>query len=117
MAKYDPLGDYLAEQRGCACALKHVNIEEILGARLPPSARGHCAWWDNEADGAYGSAAVGSVRGGWWTTAARRTRASCDSSAGSEYRKRPRQRAGCGLATNPAMPRRGRRPLPAGSVR
>ena len=53
MAIYDPLGDFLAKQRGCACALTHVNIEEILGARLPPSARGHRAWWGNEADGAH----------------------------------------------------------------
>ena len=30
-----------------------ANIEEILGARLPPSARTHRAWWGNEADGTH----------------------------------------------------------------
>ena len=53
MAKYDPLGDFLANQRGTACTLTHANIEEILGARLSPSAKGHRAWWGNEADGAH----------------------------------------------------------------
>ena len=51
MAKYDPLGDFLAKQRGGNCTLTHGNIEEILGARLPPSATRHRAWWGNEADG------------------------------------------------------------------
>lgn len=51
MAKYDPLGDFLGKQRGGACTLTHANIEEILGAPLPPGAKRHRAWWGNEADG------------------------------------------------------------------
>ena len=53
MAKYDALGNFLGKQRGCACTLTHAKIEEILGARLPPSARAHRAWWGNEADGTH----------------------------------------------------------------
>jgi len=53
VAKYDALGDFLAKQRGGACTLTHANIEEILGTRLPPSARTHRAWWGNEADGVH----------------------------------------------------------------
>ena len=30
--------------------LTHANIEEILGAPLPPSAKRRRAWWGNEAD-------------------------------------------------------------------
>lgn len=51
MAKYDPLGDFLAKRRGGNCTLTHGNIQEILGAPLPPSATKHRAWWGNEADG------------------------------------------------------------------
>lgn len=53
MAKYDPLGDFLAKRRGRACTLTHASIEEILGAALPPSAKRRRAWWGNEADGAH----------------------------------------------------------------
>ena len=54
MAKYDDaLGEFLGKRRGRACTLTHANIEEILGARLPPSARAHPAWWGNEADGVH----------------------------------------------------------------
>ena len=51
MAKYDALADFLARQRGGTCTLTHRNIEEIVGAPLPPSAKRHRAWWGNEADG------------------------------------------------------------------
>ena len=53
MAKYDSLGDFLAKRQGRACTLTHGNIEEILGAALPPSAKRRRAWWGNEADGAH----------------------------------------------------------------
>lgn len=51
MAKYDPLGDFLGKRRGCACTLTHANIEEILGAPLPPGANRDRAWWGNQSDG------------------------------------------------------------------
>lgn len=53
MAKYDPLAEFLARHHGRACTLTHANIEEVIGARLPPSAKRHRAWWGNEADGAH----------------------------------------------------------------
>ena len=53
MAKYDPLGDYLAKQRGGACTLTHAQIEEILGAELPPIARRRRQWWGNEVAGTH----------------------------------------------------------------
>ena len=51
MAEYDPLADFLTRQRGGSCTLTHAGIEEILGSRLPPSAKRHRAWWGNNADG------------------------------------------------------------------
>ena len=50
MAKYDPLGAFLAARPGGSCTLTHAAIEEILGASLPASAGNHRAWWANEAD-------------------------------------------------------------------
>ena len=39
MAKDGALQDYLAKQGGGACTLTDANVEEILGARLPSSAK------------------------------------------------------------------------------
>lgn len=89
MAKYDHLRDFLAKQRGGTCTLTHANIEEILGARLPPSARGQRAWWGNEADGAQVQCHGWLDSGGGSTTAARRTGALCGSSARRPRRPRP----------------------------
>ena len=50
MAKYDPLGAFLADRPGGSCTLTHAAIEEILGTSLPASAGNHRAWWANEAD-------------------------------------------------------------------
>lgn len=48
MAKYDPLGDYLSERRSDTCVLTFFQVEEIIGAALPPSARKDGPWWGND---------------------------------------------------------------------
>jgi len=48
--KYDPLRRYL-EGVETVAELDFVEIERILGAPLPPSARKHAAWWSNSAEG------------------------------------------------------------------
>lgn len=46
MAKYDPLRDYLMDQRGHEFELTFRDIERILGASLPASAQ-KPQWWAN----------------------------------------------------------------------
>ena len=48
MAKYDPLERYLSAQPDVGCTLTFSQIEEIIGAPLPPSARRHKSWWGND---------------------------------------------------------------------
>ncbi|MDC9825606.1 hypothetical protein PRN20_17875 [Devosia sp. ZB163] len=43
--KYEPLRSHLQRQQGSAVTLSFVEIEAILEAPLPPSARKHQAWW------------------------------------------------------------------------
>lgn len=49
MGKYDPLREHL--ERLSHLRLTFAEIERILGATLPPSARKYSAWWANERDG------------------------------------------------------------------
>ena len=49
MAKYDPLGAHLRRQRGASLVMSFAEIERVLGAMLPNSAR-RPEWWANEAD-------------------------------------------------------------------
>jgi hypothetical protein len=49
--KYEPLSKYLAGNGAESVALTFGQIETILGASLPPSARRHDAWWSNNTDG------------------------------------------------------------------
>ena len=48
MAKYDPLQRYLSSQPEGGCSLTFSQIEKIIGAPLPPSARRHKSWWGND---------------------------------------------------------------------
>ena len=48
MAKYDPLKRYLSALPENGCMLTFSQIEEIIGAPLPPSARQHKSWWGND---------------------------------------------------------------------
>lgn len=53
MSKYAPLYRYLAAQpaTNTAITLRFDQVEQILGARLPPSAHIYHPWWANEAGG------------------------------------------------------------------
>ena len=51
--KHDPPGRVPGEAARRDCTLTHAKIEEVIGARLPPSAKRHRVWWGNEADGAH----------------------------------------------------------------
>ena len=48
MAKYDPLEHYLSAHAESGCMLTFAEIEGIIGAPLPPSARTHRRWWGND---------------------------------------------------------------------
>lgn len=45
-SRYDPLGEFLKNQRAASVTLTFTEVEELVGA-LPPSARRHGAWWSN----------------------------------------------------------------------
>jgi hypothetical protein len=48
MGKYDALGGYLRRQRADRLELTFAEVERMLGAMLPNSAR-RPEWWSNEA--------------------------------------------------------------------
>ena len=47
MGKYEPLGQFLREQRTQDVPLTFSEIEKITGAKLPPKAQHQRAWWSN----------------------------------------------------------------------
>ena len=47
MSKYEPLQDYLGEKAESEIPMTFEAIEEVIGAKLPPSAFDHRAWWSN----------------------------------------------------------------------
>lgn len=47
MAKYEPLHDFLKKQNREVVRLTFSDIEKLIGAPLPPSARKHRPWWSN----------------------------------------------------------------------
>jgi len=47
MSKYQPLASYVLTCGLSEIRLRFSDIERILGAPLPPSARKHNAWWSN----------------------------------------------------------------------
>lgn len=55
MTKYSPLAKYLSEIPSSMneILLHFSKIEEIIGDKLPPSARKHTAWWSNEVNGVH----------------------------------------------------------------
>jgi hypothetical protein len=50
MGKYEPLGHFLRKQRTAEVPLTFREIEKIIGAKLPPKAQHHRAWWSNNPD-------------------------------------------------------------------
>ena len=48
MAKYQPLNEYLRACSAAMLTLSFAEIERIIGAELPPSARKYRAWWAND---------------------------------------------------------------------
>src|SRR6185295_3680278 len=47
MGKYQNLGAFLQKQRAREVPLTFREIEKITGAKLPPRAQHHRAWWSN----------------------------------------------------------------------
>jgi hypothetical protein len=50
-SKYQPLLAHLEAQRGSHVSISFAEIERVLGAELPPSARLRRAWWSNNPTG------------------------------------------------------------------
>lgn len=53
MAKYDPLLEYLEGATRSPITLSFREVERLLNATLPVSARKHAAWWSNEPVGSH----------------------------------------------------------------
>lgn len=51
MSKYDSLAKHLARSNAPELVMTFAQLEEILGAPLPASARTHRPWWANSAHG------------------------------------------------------------------
>lgn len=51
-SKYYPLQEYLRQSGADEIAMTFAEVEEILGASLPPTARVQRAWWSNRSSGA-----------------------------------------------------------------
>ena len=49
MSKYDPLHGFLNMQTALELPMTFREVEQIIGAKLPPSAYRHRPWWANEA--------------------------------------------------------------------
>lgn len=47
MGKYEPLTEYLRRQSKDYVEMSFKEIEKIIGAKLPQSAKDHRAWWSN----------------------------------------------------------------------
>jgi hypothetical protein len=47
VGKYEPLQTHLAGRGADFVSMSFAEIESIIGAPLPPSARKHRAWWSN----------------------------------------------------------------------
>ena len=62
MSKYALLERYLSEQRQGSCSLTFSQIEGLIGAPLPASARRHQSWWGNDRTHAQ---AQSWMRAGW----------------------------------------------------
>lgn len=48
--KYDPLTEFLRRQASAVVRMSFDEIERVIGAKLPPSATHHRAWWSNNAE-------------------------------------------------------------------
>jgi hypothetical protein len=48
MPKYEPLSVHLAGRGLAREIMTFAEIERVIGASLPRSARDHAAWWGNE---------------------------------------------------------------------
>jgi len=49
VSKYEPLTEFLLRQSGAVVRMSFDEIERVIGAKLPPSAMLHRAWWSNNA--------------------------------------------------------------------
>ena len=47
--KYEPLTEFLRRQSDAVVRMSFDEIERVIGAKLPPSATHHRAWWSNNA--------------------------------------------------------------------
>jgi hypothetical protein len=47
MGKYEPLSEFLRKQSSNQVRVSFAQIERIIGAKLPPKAQQHRAWWSN----------------------------------------------------------------------
>lgn len=64
--KYDPLSRHIAKLAGDEWRARFSDIENVLGFKLPASARRYPAWWENDSKGHPHAGAW--LKNGWKTT-------------------------------------------------
>src|SRR5688572_2016045 len=47
MSKYEPLEYFLRDAQTADVPMTFTEIERVIGAKLPPAAHSHRAWWSN----------------------------------------------------------------------
>jgi hypothetical protein len=47
MGKYEPLTEFLRKQVGNEIEMTFMQIERVIGSKLPPKAQKYRAWWSN----------------------------------------------------------------------
>ena len=53
MGKYAPLSQFLRNATGIRIRLTFTQVEQVVGAPLPPSARRYREWWGNDRAGGH----------------------------------------------------------------
>lgn len=66
MGKYEPLQRYLETRQSDSWQADFAEIEDVLGFKLPKSARDYYAWWANQTNGSH-SHAKSWQEAGWST--------------------------------------------------
>jgi hypothetical protein len=65
-SKYAALADHLRRQSGSRCTMSFTEIEDIVGEKLPKSARIYKPWWSNHYS--HSQAEQGWLASGWQVT-------------------------------------------------
>ncbi|HEY3888661.1 MAG TPA: hypothetical protein VGL73_08805 [Caulobacteraceae bacterium] len=109
MTKYEPLKTFLARNGTSEVSMRFSEIEQIIGAPLPPVAYKHRAWWSNNPSNSVITLA--------WLDAGYKTERVDMASQRLVFRRSSEQRIARSLPVAPAPPERGANTSVLGALR